>query len=165
LRDCLCGTILLVNDVFTFNQATNGGFLSIEPGDVGGLVMTNCSTYANTANSQGVGNGVFVSGFGAYLSITNTILWDGGVGNSEVWDSQQVTTISSSDVYGGWAGAGVNDFFADPLYTDPNNGDLLPQVGSRCDNTGTPKAALFPGTDIDGVTRSATIPDIGAYEF
>lgn len=55
----------------------------------------------------------------------------------------------------------ANSISIDPEYTDPSTGDLTPTV-SPVDNKGTPAGVA---TDIRGVTRSATTPDVGAFEF
>lgn len=54
-----------------------------------------------------------------------------------------------------------SSFELNPLYTAPDAGDLKPQLAA-IDNKGMPVGI---GTDILGVTRHATTPDMGAYEF
>ncbi|PZF73696.1 beta strand repeat-containing protein [Taibaiella soli] len=50
----------------------------------------------------------------------------------------------------------------EPLFSNPSSGNFLPN-SSLIDNIGTPIASIT--TDINNATRSATTPDIGAYEF
>ncbi|HEV7454124.1 MAG TPA: hypothetical protein VGO07_02590, partial [Candidatus Saccharimonadales bacterium] len=55
----------------------------------------------------------------------------------------------------------ANSISVDPEFTDPVQGDLTPTV-SPVGNLGEPVGIT---TDINGVTRSATTPDMGAFEF
>ncbi len=65
-----------------------------------------------------------------------------------------------------------NNFVADPLFTDPNNGDLSLSLFSPCvGNAGAPNDA-FTYEDHDGRSRvldhnlfGFALPDIGAYEY
>jgi gliding motility-associated-like protein len=54
-----------------------------------------------------------------------------------------------------------NSLNHNPLYTDPATGNYMPLLAAL-DNKGTP---VNIATDILNVVRSATTPDIGAYEF
>jgi hypothetical protein len=81
--------------------------------------------------------------------------------------------VSYCNVQGGYLGTGNID--ADPLFVDPDNGDLRLSPNSPCidagDNTDVPKGVL---RDLDGNPRfvadacagagGATV-DMGAYEF
>ncbi|TWI84509.1 right-handed parallel beta-helix repeat-containing protein [Chitinophaga japonensis] len=58
-------------------------------------------------------------------------------------------------------GQDTNSISLDPVYGDPVNGNLSPVI-SPLDNTGTP---LGVPIDINGTARSATTPDIGAFEI
>ncbi len=58
-------------------------------------------------------------------------------------------------------GDDANSVTMNPLYTDPATGNYKPQLGA-IDNMGTPLNVMV---DILNQPRSATTPDIGAYEF
>jgi trimeric autotransporter adhesin len=55
----------------------------------------------------------------------------------------------------------ANSLGMNPLYTDVNNGNYMPQLAAM-DNKGTPVGIT---TDILNAVRSTTTPDMGAYEF
>ncbi len=100
------------------------------------------------------------------FTITNCIVWNTGDGIS----TSGVTTITVeySDIQEGWPGTGNID--ADPMFVDPDNGDLRLLPGSPCldagDNTAVPKGI---DTDLDGNPRfvgngTPPVVDMGAYE-
>jgi hypothetical protein len=102
----------------------------------------------------------------------NCIIWGNvpdGIGG--------VAVVAYSNVQGGWPGVGNID--ADPLFADPDNGDLRFSRGSPCidagDNTAVPDGI---DTDLDGNPRFVDDPDtvdtgygdppivdMGAYEY
>ncbi|HEX6430838.1 MAG TPA: gliding motility-associated C-terminal domain-containing protein [Niastella sp.] len=59
------------------------------------------------------------------------------------------------------SGKDINSLNHNPLYTDPATGNYMPMLAAL-DNKGTPVNIT---TDIVEAVRSATTPDIGAYEF
>ncbi|GAB2949280.1 hypothetical protein GCM10027048_12910 [Hymenobacter coalescens] len=86
----------------------------------------------------GSGNGFFTGYYnGAFASLNN---WKAA--NSAAWDQASVS--------------------ADPLFADAAAGNFTPTAAGP-DNVGTPLASV--PTDILGAARSATTPDMGAYEF
>jgi len=92
--------------------------------------------------------------------VTNTVFWDDWP--TEIFDAgTSVPSVTYSDVQDGYPGAGNID--DDPLFADPDNGDLQLEAGSPCQDTGT--AAGAPATDILGVPRPQCDGiDMGAYE-
>lgn len=60
-------------------------------------------------------------------------------------------------------GRDSNSISADPVFTDSTNLHIATSVASPVDSAATPIAGIT--TDIDGDTRNATRPDIGADEF
>lgn len=82
------------------------------------------------------------------------------VGHTNVPAAQDEATLT------GWKQVNSNAWdqnskAASPLFVNPSAGDYTPAM-YLLDNTGAPLNVL---TDITGASRSATIPDIGAYEF
>ena len=63
--------------------------------------------------------------------------------------------------------SGAHDILTDPLYTDPDNGDLTLQSGSPAIDTGIgfDTYSDVPLVDYDGNVRPSDIVDMGAYEF
>jgi hypothetical protein len=104
---------------------------------------------------------------GSNVIFTNSIIWGNSpesiyFNNPNLADPNTVT-IHYSDIQGGEEGINTNDngevywlegnIDADPLFTDPDNGDLTLQEGSPCIDSGDPN--LWFG-DMDG-----TIGDMG----
>jgi len=138
--------------------------------------IVNCTFAGNTASVGGAAvNSSDAAGGHAAPVLRNCIVW--GNGASPIEDvAGAVTTVTYSDVQWGFAGQGNID--ADPLFVDPDNGDLRLSVGSPCidaaDNAALPADAL----DLDGDPRFVDDPcmvdtglgdpplvDTGAYEF
>lgn len=68
--------------------------------------------------------------------------------------------------YGGLT-PGANTFTFDPLFTDPDNGDLTLQAGSPCAGAGIGNDTYseVPLTDYNGDARPSDTPAIGAFEL
>ena len=153
----------------TFSENTALGF------DGGGMyngssspTVTNCTFSGNFATLAG--GGMFNSN--SSPTVANCVLW----GNSdEIFGS---AAVSYCDVQGGFPGTGNID--ADPLFVDPDNGDLHLLPGSPCIDAGDNTAIPFKTTDLDGnprllddpATRDTGNPpghkpivDMGAYEY
>ena len=162
----------VINCTFSGNSIRGGGGGIFNTGSSSPTVI-NCTFAGNTA---GFGGGGMLSSFECSPTVTNCILWGDIVG--EIADFEgSVTTVSYSNVQGGWQGTG--NINADPVFVDPDNGDFRLQPGSPCidagDNTAVPKGTT---TDLDGNPRfvddTATIDtgngdpplvDMGVYEF
>ena len=92
-------------------------------------------------------------------SISNSILWD------DINYFSSSTTITYSDVRGGWPGLG--NINANPCFVDEANGDCRLLTGSPCIDAGDPDYMTEPNeTDLDGKPRviNGRI-DMGAYEY
>ncbi len=131
--------------------------------------VTNCTFSGNTPTS--IGGGMF--NYDSSPPVTNCVLW----GNSPDQIDDPGTTVTYSDISGGFAGEGNID--ADPIFVDPGNGDFRLSPGSPCidagDNTavpvdittdldGNPRFVDDPGTTDTG-SGTPPIVDMGAYEF
>ena len=165
----------VANCAFSGNSADGdgGGMYNI----VSSPTVTNCTFSGNTANFDG--GGMYSSNeFGGQSNPTvlNCILW-GDTPNEIIDVAGAVTTVSYTDVQGGWPGEG--NINTDPLFVAPGIGDLRLMPGSPCidaaDNTAVPKGI---DTDLDGNPRFVDDPDtddtgfgdppivdMGAYEF
>jgi hypothetical protein len=159
-------TPTVTNCTFSGNFATQGGGmynLASSP------TVTNCTFSDNSSAFEGGG----MYNVGGGTTVTNCVLW--GDGPDEIFGG--APTVSNTDVQGGFAGIGNID--TDPLFVDPDNGDLRLQPGSPCidagDNTAVPAGTT---TDLDGEPRFVDDPnttdsgnggppvvDMGAYEF
>jgi hypothetical protein len=109
-----------------------------------GSGIKRCLSYGSTASTINSNNNLLFTPNGSIAQIQGTsynTLTDWQAANSNAYDQ-----------------ASVN---ADPLFTDKLNNNYKP-TKLTIDNLGTPLSVL---TDIANITRSATTPDIGAYEF
>lgn len=164
-------TPAVTNCIFTGNTASNNG---------GG--MANLLSSPTVTNCTFTGNSAFLGGDGVHNensspTVTNCILWDDGP--EEIYDNAgSSSTVSYSDVRGGWSGAGGNNINGDPRFIAPATGDLRLLRFSPCvdaaNNNAVPATIT---TDLDGnprfvddtgvVDTGAGIPplvDMGAYE-
>jgi len=172
----------VTNCTFTGNFATHGGGMFNSGGDP---TVTDCTF---TENSATVGGGMY-SEYQSGPTVTNCILWcDVG---AEIHDeSGSSSALTYCDIQGGYEGEGNID--ADPLFVDPESGDVHLQPGSPCidaaDNFAVPPDEYdldedgdtdepVP-VDLDGEPRFVNDPctedtgsgeppivDMGAYEF
>ncbi len=159
---------IIINCLFDANVSTfAGGMLNTASSPT----MINCTFAGNDF-------GAMISGNNSSPTITNCIFWANE--GFQIFDGiLAVTTVSYSDVQGGWFGAGSNNIDVDPLFVDPDNGDYRLSAGSPCidagDNTAVPETVT---TDLDGNPRFVDDPDtvdsgdgappvvdMGAYEF
>ncbi len=183
----------VTNCTFTGNTAPRGGGMF----NFSGATVINCTFIGNTATGQGggmlnqgvsatminctfSGNTADFGGGGMYNfqttpTVINCVLWNNSP--DEIFNVNGGAFVSFSDVQGGYPGEGNID--ADPLFVDPDNGDLRVLPGSPCidaaDNTAVPKGIVV---DLDGNPRFVDDPctddtgngdppivDMGSYEF
>ena len=158
----------VMNCVFSGNSAFLRGGGMFNSG--GSPAVTNCTFSGNTVVQNG--GGMFNSG--SSPTVTNCIFWmnsdAGGTDESAQIhndDSSGVNTpvVNTSDVQGGWTGAGgTGNLDADPLFVDAPGGDLHLQAGSPCIDAGD-NNVVTELTDLDGDTRVVGCAvDMGAYE-
>ncbi len=111
-------------------------------------IAINCTFTGNSGGAVG----------GAFTTVINSILWSDPGG--EILGPDVATTVTYSDIQGGFAGTGNID--ADPLF----DASLHLRAGSPCIDAGN-SAAVPAGvtTDLDGRPRiQGTSVDMGAYE-
>lgn len=152
----------LTSCMFSGNLAEVGGgmfsYYNCNP------TLDNCTFSNNSAGSFGGGISNWEN---SSPTVSNCILW-GNIASygAQIYnDGGSLTTVSYSDVQGGWPGEGNID--AGPCLVDPDSNDyhLLPD--SPCINTGDPNYVPDPNeTDIDGELRVMLgRVDMGADEF
>ena len=118
--------------------------------------LTNVTVSDNTAEAYG--GGIHLNN--STPTIINSILWDNSP-QQILNDYGSTDLIFYSDIQGGLEGEGNID--ADPLFTDPENGDYTLQEGSPCIDAGT---ADTDGDGTDDITNYfGSAPDMGAYEY
>ena len=156
----------VTNCTFTGNTATTngGGMYNLSNSSP---TVTNCIFSGNETINQD-GGGMCNNG-NSNPTVTNCILW-GDIGG-EIYDSgASSTTVTYSDVGGGWGGAGNID--ADPCFVDADANDWRLLPSSPCVDTGDNSAPNLPATDLAGKPRvvdgdgdTNAVVDMGAYEF
>jgi len=170
-------SLILTNCTFSGNSASNHGG-GMHNGSNSSSSVTNCTF---SGNSGGFGGGLSIGG-SSIMTMTNSIIWDNSAPTgSQIYDGG-TTTVSYSDIQGGWGGAGSNNISADPQFIDPNGPDgiigteddnLRLQYNSPCiDDANNIYVPAGVTTDLDGRDRivdgdcylTATV-DMGAYEF
>jgi parallel beta-helix repeat protein len=158
---------MVTNCIFWTNVAMWGGgmcnYINSSP------TVTNC-TFSNNECSNG-GGGIFNSD-NSSPTVTNCILWGNTPDQINDWDSPaSSTTVSFSDVQGGWPGMLVMDL--DPLFVNAAGGDLrLSSSASPCVDNGAMVTPGLPATDlagnpriVDGDRNGTDVVDMGAYEY
>lgn len=153
----------ITNSIFDENIAgSGGGAIWIQPDSFSNI--TNCTFFRNSAGWKG---GAILNS-GSYPTITNCILWkDSAPVRPEIGkyiNSDPDPTVKYCDInQDGFAGSNGN-IRQDPLFVDPENGDVHLQYGSPCIDTGTSEGA--PNYDIDRDVRpQGSGCDMGADEY
>ncbi len=99
---------IIINCLFDANVGTQGGGMR---NFASSPTIVNCSFIANSS-------GFFNST--SNVTIKNCIVWANG--SLQIFDNPlSVTTVSYSDIQGGWSGAGSNNIDADPLFVSISN--------------------------------------------
>ena len=131
--------------------------------------VSNCTFSNNSADNFGGG----MNNRNSAPTVTSCILWnDTAPDGPEIYDDNSTPIVTYSDIEGGYTGNGNID--ADPLFVDPDEGDLHLSTGSPCiDAANGPEA---PELDLDGNPRvddpdspntgvGPPWADMGAYEY
>jgi predicted outer membrane repeat protein len=161
------GSFTLANCILSGNTAhQRGGALRNDSSST--LTMQNCTLWGNVARSGG--GAIWEDSATSMLS--NCIVWENG---AEPIVASPGTSVSYSNVQGGWPGDGENNIEADPLLLDPegpdgvlgtNDDDFRLLSGSPCidagDNTAVP--ADTPDLDGDGDTDEPLPLDINGSD-
>ncbi|UHG93608.1 choice-of-anchor Q domain-containing protein [Spirosoma oryzicola] len=182
----------LYNCLFTNNQATGGGavFTGSFLNGTSTPQFINCSFTQNKSLSAAGGalaiqDSVYSDGYtkstSAYLPhpiLKNCIIWDNFSYKNESisFGYNAFPTVKNSIVNGTfltqeYAGAPAeynlgNNLNADPLFTDPDNGNFRLKPTSPALNAGDPTVTGLPATDLAGQARIQDgRVDMGAYEL
>jgi len=175
---------LIVQNLITGNQAfTGGGLYWLVPSPARGPILVNNTIADNNATS--IGSGIVADGFDARTELTNNIivakpgqfgLYCGGLFN-QAQPIIRFNNIFSVDglAYGGTCSnkTGTDgNISADPLFTNPTQGDYHLQQGSPSIDSGDNLAPNLPDKDVDGDPRildgdgnGTAIVDMGVDEF
>lgn len=168
-----------INSLFIANNASAGGAISSRKGT---SVFLNCTIAYNSATGDlGFGGGIYNETSSA-PEIINSIIWNNTAENfdPEISNDMSTPAISFSNIQGSFSDGVWDEGFgtdegdnmnADPMFNDPDNGDLTLFTESPCINTGSNspyepdnfaetilKDLLGNDRIIDGVV------DMGAYE-
>ncbi|MBC7946542.1 MAG: gliding motility-associated C-terminal domain-containing protein [Chitinophagaceae bacterium] len=102
-----------------------------------------------------------ITGTNTIVSNRNDLYLFSGVGTENVGFYNGVAQPTLAN-WQAASGQDANSVSSNPLYADVSSGNFEP-TNASIDNLGQPIAGIT--VDIDGDTRSATTPDLGAYEF
>jgi hypothetical protein len=140
-----------VNCLFLKNEAEEAGAI----GNMGGSPTFIHCTFAD--NKATVGKGWAILDHNGTAVLRNCIVWSGdssAPSNNQIWNNPTLggtTTVTHSDVLGGWTGAG--NINADPLFVNPSGDDYrLCGTGtapSPCKDTGSNSYVPSDTGDLD----------------
>jgi parallel beta-helix repeat protein len=148
---------LLSNVTISGNTATTGmgGGMSLNNSDP---MLINLTISGNTAGWSA--GGIFL-GNSTNPTLINLIIWNNIPNSIDHWpEYNEEPIIAYSDIEGGWEGEGNID--ADPLFTDPENGNFSLHEGSPCIDAGI---ADLDGDGEDDIEYLGAAPDMGAFEY
>lgn len=158
--------LLIEGAMVTRNIADfSGGGLLL---DRSSAVLTNVTFAHNEAGTSG--GAIQTNGTSPRREIGNAILWGNRAPQGpQIFEAALGLVITSSDIEGGWPGAGNVDI--DPLFAQPAAGDFRLRLASPLIDAGDPGAVQlgpldFEGEDrtLDGDADGVEIVDIGADE-
>jgi hypothetical protein len=174
---------LIVQNLITGNQASFGGGIYWIVGGARGPILVNNTIADNDATTDG--SSVYADGADGQVELTNNIIV-AKPGQTALYcgaiDGHINPIIRKNNIFsdGGTAYGGScsdmtdtdGNISADPLFTDPTQGDYRLQQGSLSIDSGDNLAPNLPDKDLDGRPRildgngdgTATI-DMGVYEF
>ena len=137
------------NSVLAGNvSAAGGGAVALRFESASDLRALHCTFSGNRAAA----NGGALLGGSAYAYVTNSIFWGnsaGGSGNEVHQQTPNRVIVGYSDVLGGWAGVGTNNFALDPAFRSAATGTWTavsvydPQAGQTALTDGS--ATWSPG--------------------
>lgn len=123
-----------------------------------GIVFKN-NIVSVTRGGGGANHCIYIASAGnAYTSDNNNLYIPGGTANNIGYSGSSRTTLAN---WQGGTGKDAASISVDPLFLSIREHNLKPN-NPLMDNKGVPVGIA---SDVDGVTRNASTPDIGAYEF
>jgi len=143
----------IIGCLFFNNEGLFGGGIR---NDGGRPMIMNCTFVANVARYADCGAAMYAYNTNAEATVINCIFWDNHDGADGIpivdYFYGAETSVYHSDVQFGWDGLGAEtgtNIDADPLFVDPDGGDLRLLPGSPCIDKGDSMAFLETGLDCD----------------
>jgi hypothetical protein len=178
---------LIAQNVITGNETTYGAGIYLSVGD-SAVLVNNTIADNNAVNASGYnsdGSGIYVDGSAGVIELTNNIIVakpNQSAFHCSILYPPTPPVIRYNNIfsptgsaYGGSCSGmtGTNgNISADPLFTNPTQGDYHLQLGSLSIDTGDNSSPNLPFTDLDEHPRiqdgdgdGNEIIDMGVYEF